>query len=191
MALPLLLIAGATAASSALQQTAATKTALQSSIEQNKGIVEQNLQSQVQAAYRVGIVRLGLAQQQRQLAQQTSRARELGLQAASEAEANAGATGAVGASAVAVASDIEREVSDFTQEQENQRELLNLNYNTQVTAIQQEAKAKIVNPTHLRVPSDWSILGRAVAQGATQAGATYYSSKLSLGLGQPAVPAKG
>ena len=50
MALPLLLMAGATAASSALQQTSAVKSALQASIEQNKGIVEQNLQGQVRAA---------------------------------------------------------------------------------------------------------------------------------------------
>ena len=69
MALPLLLMAGATAASSALQQTSAVKSALQASIEQNKGIVEQNLQGQVRAAYRVGLTCLGLAYQQRQLAQ--------------------------------------------------------------------------------------------------------------------------
>lgn len=185
MALPLLLMAGATAASSALQQTSAVKSALQASIEQNKGIVEQNLQVQVRSAYRVGLARLGLAQQQRQLAQQNSAARELGLKAASEAEANAGATGAVGASAEAVASDITREVGDFLQAQDVQREINNLNYNTQVESIAQEAKAQIISPTHLRVPSDWSILGRSIAQGATQAGATYYQSKLSLGLGQP------
>lgn len=185
MALPLLLMAGATAASSALQQTSAVKSALQASIEQNKGIVEQNLQGQVRAAYRVGLTRLGLAYQQRQLAQQSSTARELGLKAASEAEANAGATGAIGASAEAVTSDIEREVGDFLQSQETQREINNLNYNTQVEAIAQEAKARVINPTHLRVPSDWSILGRSLAQGAIQAGATYYTSKLSLGLGQP------
>ena len=67
MALPLLLMAGATAASSALQQTSAVKSALQASIEQNKGIVEQNLQGQVRAAYRVGLTRIGLAHQQRLL----------------------------------------------------------------------------------------------------------------------------
>ena len=185
MALPLLLMAGATAASSALQQTSAVKSALQASIEQNKGIVEQNLQGQVRAAYRVGLARLGLAHQQRQLAQLSSTARELGLKAASEAEANAGATGAIGASAEAETSDIEREVGDFLQSQETQREINNLNYITQVEAIAQETKARVINPTHLRVPSDWSILGRSLAQGAIQAGATYYTSKLSLGLGQP------
>ena len=185
MALPLLLMAGATAASSALQQTSAVRSALQTSIEQNKGIIEQNLQGQVRAAYRVGLTRLGLAYQQRQLAQQSSAARELGLKAASEAEANAGATGAVGASAEAVTSDIEREVGDFLQSQETQREINNLNYNTQIESITQEAKARVINPTRLRVPSDWSILGRSLAQGAIQAGTAYYTSKLSLGLGQP------
>lgn len=185
MALPLLLMAGATAASSALQQTSAVRSALQASIEQNKGIIEQNLQGQVRAAYRVGLTRLGLAYQQRQLAQQSSAARELGLKAASEAEANAGATGAVGASAEAVTSDITREVGDFLQAQEIQREINNLNYNTQIESITQEAQARVIHPTRVRVPSDWSILGRSLAQGAIQAGTAYYTSKLSLGLGQP------
>ena len=84
-----------------------------------------------------------------------------------------------------MASDIGREVGDFLQSQETQREINNLNYNTQVEAIAQEAKVRVINPTHLRVPSDWSILGRSLAQGAIQAGTTYYTSKLSLGLGQP------
>jgi len=181
--LPLLVMAGATAASSALQQTSAVKSALRGSIEQNRGIVEQNLQGQIRSAYRIGLTRMGLAYQQRQLALQTSKARELGLQAGSEAEANAGATGAIGASATAVATDIKREVGEFEQAQDTQRELTNLNYNTQVEGIAQEAKARIINPTHVRTPSDWNILGTSLAAGAISAGSAYYQSKLSLGLG--------
>lgn len=181
--LPLLLLAGATMASSAIQQTSAKKEALRQSTEDNLGIVEQNIQGQARSAARIGLTRLGLAYQQRQLAMQNMDAREAGLRASSEAEANSAATGAIGASADAVRTDVDREVGNFVQAQRDQLNITNLNYNTQVEAISQEARARIVHPRKLNVPSDWEILGQSALQGAVAAGTQYVSSQLSLGLG--------
>lgn len=180
---PLLMMAGANALSGSLQQVSAKKEALRQSTEENLGIAEQNLQGQVRSAYRVGLTRLGMAYQQRQLALQNTQAREAGLRAASEAEANAAAVGAIGASADAVKTDVDREVGDFLAAQADQRELVNLNYNTQIEAISQEARARIVHPRKLKVPSDWEIWGQSALSGAVSAGTAYASSKLSLGLG--------
>lgn len=159
--------------------------ALQESIRYNKSAAESNLAAGVRTAYRSGLMRVGLAQQQRQIAFKTSTARIAALSAASESEANSAGAGVVGASVNAVQADIAKQLSDFEAQQAQELQNANFNYNTQLENLSNEARSNIKYPANVRVPSNWTILGQSLVQGAMTAGTMYLGSQLQLGLGTP------
>lgn len=158
---------------------------LQESIRYNKSAAESNLAAGVRTAYRSGLMRVGLAQQQRQIAFKTSTARIATLSAASESEANSAGAGVVGASVQAVQADITKQLSDFEAQQAQELQNANFNYNTQLENLSNEARSNIKYPANVRVPSNWTILGQSLVQGAMTAGTMYLGSQLQLGLGTP------
>lgn len=179
------IMAAMSAGTSANAKASNVTQALQESIRYNKSAAESNLAAGVRTAYRSGLMRVGLAQQQRQIAFKTSTARIAALSAASESEANSAGAGVVGASVNAVQADITKQLSDFEAQQEQELQNANFNYNTQLENLSNEARSNIKYPANVRVPSNWTILGQSLVQGAMTAGTMYLGSQLQLGLGTP------
>lgn len=178
--IPLLIMAGASALSSGMQQGAQVRQAIEKSNAENRGIIDWNQGLAIREAYRNGLAQVGMAQQKRAIALQGHKAAEAGLQAAGAAEANAAATGAIGASARAVAADVKQSVGEYQAEVEQNLENVILNYNLSLEAGANEAAGMIKRPTKLGVPGDMEILGRSLLSGAITAGSAYASSKLRL-----------
>ena len=74
---------------------------------------------------------------------------------------------------------------DFEAQQAQELQNANFNYNTQLENLSNEARSNIKYPANVRVPSNWTILGQSLVQGAMTAGTMYLGSQLQLGLGTP------
>lgn len=183
------------AANQSIASSNATTRAAKQVTLQNDATVKANVANTVRTGYRVGLLNMQRGLQKKQNAQQGFGITKAGGEALGQVTATAAAAGTIGPSVDAVANDIRMKVGDAQAQRENQNEIDNTNFNTNLEAITTEGEASLKSATLLDVtadnlitdiPSTADVWGNALLSGASSLARSYIGDKMKLGLGESA-----
>lgn len=173
----------ASALSSANAASKQNKALARENIAQNEAIIKANVANTIRTGYRAGLLNMqrGLS---RRMAQQKGfeQTKEAGA-ALGVVTANQAASGTIGASADAVAQDVRMKLGEAQAAQQDENELMELNFDTQLHELVQQGQDAVQSPAKLKLQSSGDIRGNALLAGLTTFGSMYASSKFNLGLG--------
>lgn len=175
--------AAASALSSANAAGQQNKALARENIAQNEAIIKANVANTIRTGYRTGLLNMqrGLS---RRMAQQKGfeQTKEAGA-ALGVVTANQAASGTIGASADAVAQDVRMKLGEAQAAQQDENELMELNFDTQLNELVQQGQDAVQSPVKLELQSSSSIRNNALLAGLTTFGSMYAGSKFNLGLG--------
>lgn len=175
--------AAASALSSANAAGQQNKALARENIAQNEAIIKANVANTIRTGYRTGLLNMqrGLS---RRMAQQKGfeQTKEAGA-ALGVVTANQAASGTIGASADAVAQDVRMKLGEAQAAQQDENELMELNFDTQLNELVQQGQDAVQSPVKLELQSSSNIRNNALLAGLTTFGSMYAGSKFNLGLG--------
>ena len=175
--------AAASALSSANAASKQNKELARENIAQNEAIIKANVANTIRTGYRAGLLNMqrGLS---RRMAQQKGfeQTKEAGA-ALGAVTANQAASGTIGASADAVAQDVRMKLGEAQAAQQDENELMELNFDTQLHELVQQGQDAVQSPAKVKLQSSGDIRGNALLAGLTTFGSMYASGKFNLGLG--------
>lgn len=177
--------AGTVALGSAYGAVSAKNAATRQAAEENRRRKVANVQNQIRAGYRAGLLNLQQGLFKKNAAQQGFDRSALKGQALGSATANAAAAGTVGPSVDAVLTDITMRVGELTARQEDEVALALHNFDVQKTENEFNRVSGEYEMVSANTPSNGRIFGEALFAGATWGTMQYASANLRLGAGTP------
>lgn len=176
-------LSGLGAANSAKKQN---KMLARQNIAENEAIIKANVANTIRTGYRVGLLNIQRGLTRRQMQQKGFDITAATQSALGATNANAAASGTIGASVDAVVNDIRMKQGEAQAQLQNDFEIEEMNFNTQLTELVHQGLDAVQAPSKLKLASNKDIMGNALLAGLTTFGSMYAQSKFDLGLGNKA-----
>lgn len=179
-------VAVGSAVSQSQAANAASKSASKASIAENDAIAKRNMSQMVRNHYRAGMLSMQLGLDKKKALQETYETSKNYTAAMGQVQANVGAAGAMGASVDAVAQDVNQRQGEARAVQEDNYEMMLVNFNSELEALRMNALNEVVESRKYEYtgPSQGEIWGGALLGAAVQVAGNYALRQANLGLGE-------